>query len=208
MNNATRVTLIVVLSFLLVFFCYKLYLNLTLVEKPGFYDFEKSNIQKKIIGDKKVLTEKNLGITMQIPKDWEYETYNEGMNFVDPSMNVEYILEDFRDWKSGCLISYYVNKGEDTYDYDLNRLSAVKEGDKDFCPREDCEVINFNGMEALKSIKNYENLKDFNGELKNIYITILDPKVKRVHTIETFLSTQVPECQEHLNNFINNLEIK
>ena len=115
MNNATRVTLIVVLSFLLVFFCYKLYLNLTLVEKPGFYDFEKSNIQEKIVGNKKVLTEKNLGITMQIPNDWEYEYKSITNGFVanDPAINVEFPLRDFRDWTKGCSISI-VNKGEET----------------------------------------------------------------------------------------------
>ncbi|MDD4358904.1 MAG: hypothetical protein PHY30_03770, partial [Candidatus Pacebacteria bacterium] len=138
-----------------------------------------------------------------------YEKYYDGINFIDPSINVKYILQDFRDWTSGCLITYYVNKGEDEYSYDYNNLMAVKEGDKDFCPMgNNCEVIINNGMEGLKSIREFENLKNFDGSLKDIYITLLDEKNKRVHTIETYLSTQVPECQEHLNNFINSLEVK
>ncbi len=209
MNNTIRITLIVILSFLLVFFCYKLYLNLTLIEKSGYYDFERANIKEEIVGDKKIITEKNLGVKMEIPKDWGYEKYYNGINFIDPNINVEYVLQDFRDWASGCLITYYVNKGEENYNQDFNRLVTVKEGDKDFCPRgNDCEIVSINGVEGLKSIKKFEDLKDFDGTLENVYITLLDSENNRVHIIETFISSQVPECQEHLNNFINSLEFK
>lgn len=213
MNNILRVTLIIISSVLLVFFCYKLYLNLTLIEKPGFYDFERSNIQEKIVGDKKILTEKNLEVKMAIPKDWEYKKYYDGINFFDPNINVDNVLKHFKDWSQGCFITYSTDKGQDNYftqyDSNLNDLMVVKEGDKSFCPKDDdCEVISIRGLEGLKSARKFEGLDNFDGYLEDVYITILDTKNKRVHIIETFLSTQVPECQEHLNDFINSLEFK
>jgi len=39
-------------------------------------------------------------------------------------------------------------------------------------------------------------------------ITLFDDNNRRVYKINSLLSTQIPECEEHLNNFINSLEFK
>ena len=216
MNNILRVTLIIISSVLLVFFCYKLYLNLTLIEKPGFYDFERSNIQEKIVGDKKILTEKNLGVKMEIPKDWEYEKSEQTIIFGTPGLDIKDILKNFNEWKQGCLVGFsvsndYVQKFENgevlsTYDDESNRIKYFKEGDEDYCDFDYCEVINMNGIEGLEQTREFSHGTLEGGKYK--YITLLDDKNRRFYTIDTYLSEQIPECQEHLNNFVNSLEFK
>jgi len=212
MTKKTKKILIGILSLLLIYFGYELYLNLTLIEKPGYYDFERSNIQEKIVDDKKVLTEKNLGITMQIPKDWEYEKYWDGLVVKDPDLNVESVIKDYNDWTQGCSIGISVSNdknmnGVSTFDDDFNKLKFFEDGDDGYCDFDHCEIIEISKIKALKEIKELKP-EGFDGELKYIFIEIPDNKTKRVYRMESFLSTQVPECQEHLNDFINNLEIK
>jgi hypothetical protein len=211
MNRNLKKAIIIILSLLLIFFCYKLYLNLTLIEKPGYYDFERSNIQEKIVDDKKILTEKNLGITMQIPKNWEYEKYWDGLVVKDPDLNVESLITDSKNWTKGCSLAFFTEqKGvfseNSWYDDERQRLSALKQG-QDACIYDRCEFIQINEMEGLKDVYELEEI-NFDGKIEHVFLTFFDVKKKRLYKIESFLSTQVPECREHLNDFINNLEIK
>jgi len=215
MTKKTKKILIGILSLLLIYFGYKLYLNLTLVEKPGYYDFERSNIQEKIVNDKKVLTEKNLGITMQIPKDWEYEYKLTMGSFIasDPATNVKFLLRDFREWTKGCTIGLAVENdgifGDNIsiFEDEFNRMNYFKEGDQSYCDYHHCEVFDIRGNEVWKGVREFEET-NFDGDIQHVFIAILDNKKRRIYRINSLLSTQVPECQEHLNDFINNLEIK
>ncbi len=211
MNRNLKKAIIIILSLLLIFFYYKLYLNLTLIEKPGYYDFERSNIQEKIVGDKKVLTEKNLGITMQIPKDWEYEKYWDGLVVKDPDLNVESVIKDYNDWTQGCSLAFFIEqKGVFSenfwYDDEKQRLNALKQG-QDACIYDSCEFMQINEMDGLKDIYELEGI-NFDGKIEHVFLTFFDTEKERLYRVESFFSTQVPECQEHLNDFINNLEIK
>lgn len=213
MNKITRISLIIISSLLLVFFCYKLYLNITLIEKPGAYNFEKANIQERVVGDQKVLTEKNLGLTMKIPKNWEYEKYDDGLIMSDPATNVEFPIRDYKDWTQGCIIGFWVkNDGEyneniSIFERESYIINSFEKGDQDYCSYQYCEIIDVKGMKTLKGSSEFKTT-DFDGRIQDIYITILDDKNRRIYLISSLFSTQVPECEEHFNDFINNLEIK
>lgn len=210
MNKVTRISLIIISSFLLVFFCYKLYLNITLIELAGAYNFEKANIQERVVGDQKVLTEKNLGLTMKIPKNWEYERYYNGLVFRDSKMNVKSPLIENEDWTQGCTLAFFIDQRglssqRSWYDDELQTLFFSKKNGPPCDYGHYCELVNYNGLEGIKDI--YKLKPKFDGELDSVFIKLVDTKNRRVYQVETYFTTQVPECEGQINNFLNNLEI-
>ncbi len=222
MTKKTKKILIGTLSLLLIYFGYELYLNLTLTDmekeaRKYKYYFDNVNIQETIVGDKKVLIDKKLGITMQIPKNWEYNADFGYLLLKDPAMDVEFPLKDFREWTKGCSIGISAlsdMKGSDfsNFDYEYNRIKTVKEGDTAICSNYGhCEIVKIKELDVLKEtmkLVDYGEEEDFDGKTQYIFLDFLDNKKRVVYSAEAMLSTQVPECQEHLNDFINNLEIK
>lgn len=210
MNKVTRISLIIISSFLLVFFCYKLYLNITLIELAGPYDFEKAIIQEKTVGDQKIITEKVLGLTMKIPSDWEYEKYDDGLVFRDPKINVKSLLAEHENWTQGCAFAFNIDQRglssqRSWYDEELQRLLLSKENGLSCDYGHYCELVNYNGLEGIKDI--YKLKPKFDGELDSVFIKLVDTKNRRVYQVETYFTTQVPECEGQINNFLNNLEI-
>lgn len=209
MKKFYKILLVIVLLLLV---AYKLYSNSKAVDTPGLYDFEKGDIQERIVDDKKIISEENLGVEVQIPKDWEYEKYYDGIEFKDPDIDVEFVLRDYRDWSKGCFIDFSVSsKGSDKeyseYDAELNELTLFKTDSNHFCHTDICEVVNINGMDGLKMVHKFDG-ENFTTPLESILFEIFDLKNKRVYKIESLISSQVPECEEYFNNFLNDLEIK
>ena len=179
-------------------------------EKLGYYDFEKSNFKETIVNDNKIIEEKKLGLKMTIPKDWESDN-EQGMGILllrDPKINVESPLKDFKDWTQGCVIGMFVSSdknlnGESSFDEDNNRIKHFEDRD---CLFDSCSIMKVNNISALKEIKEVK-FEEFNIELQHVFIEIPNIKKRRIYKVEALLSSQVPECQEHLDNFLNSLEI-
>jgi len=192
--------LIGLIIILVVYFGYELYLKYT-AEQPGFYDFENGIIQEQIEGDMKIITEEGLGLTMRVPSDWEYEAGYGYATLKDSYINVDNPLRDFRDWTEGCSIELSVENDEI-----INGISTfdevLKNKNESSCDYDYCELINIDENEGIKKVQ------DFDGDVQYVDITILSINDRRIYRINSFLSPQVPECEEHLNNFINSLEFK
>jgi len=189
---------------LLVFLGYKYYFSED--QSVGYYDFEKSDLQEEIVDGNRILKEKNLNITMQIPEDWEYILYYDGIGFKDPKMNVESPLKDFKEWTSGCALVLVVDhKDKLSYEEELEKIKSFDIGDG-FCYfNHECEKININGIQGIKDVLSFDKI-DFDGKLEYVEITLLDEKQKRSIKVNGILSTQVPQCKDRLNQFVNTLK--
>ena len=190
---------------LLVFLSCKYYFSEE--QNIGYYDFEEANMQEEIVDGNRILKEKNLNITMQIPEDWEYILYYDGIGFKDPKMNVESPLKDFKEWTSGCALVLVADyKDELSYEEELEKIKSFDTGDG-FCYfNHECEKININGIRGIKDVLSFDKI-DFDGKLEYVEITLLDEKQKRSIKVNGILSTQVPECKDRLNQFVDNLKI-
>jgi len=161
--------------------------------------------QEEIIDEKKALTETNLGILVKIPEGWEYKTANNGFTIKDPETNVENPLTDFREWTQGCSIEMSIEQ-DSIFEDEVERLSNLKMGNDKFS---ECDFFSFlylNGREALIESKDFEET-NFEGDIRIYYITILDKEKRIIYKINSLMSTQVPQCEEYFNQFVNNLKI-
>ena len=203
--------LIGLIIILVVYFGYELYLKYA-AEQPGYYDFENGIIQEKINGDVKVIEEKSLGLRMEVPSNWEKELVYMGLILQDSYINVEVPLRDFRDWTEGCSIGISVENDEtingiSTFDEEYEKMEYIGNGDGDYCNFSSCEIINAGEKNGIKGVQEFEET-NFDGDIQYVDISIFNDSNRKIYKINSLLSTQVHECEEHLNNFINSLEFK
>ena len=196
---------------LLVFLSCKYYFSEE--QNIGYYDFEEANMQEEIVDRNRIIKEKNLNITMQIPEDWEYEIFRTSLIVKDPKMNVESPLKDFKEWTQGCSVRVYVEEdftfeGEKNsiFEDEVERFNNLKTGNSAFLKGNSFDFLSLNGEEVLIERKEFEEV-DFDGDIMFNYITILDKKNRRIYEVSSLLSTQVPQCEEYFNQFVNNLKI-
>jgi len=211
MEKNTKKILIGLIIVLVVYFGYELYLKYT-VEESGYYDFENGIIQERVNGDVKVIEEKSLGLKMEVPSDWEYQAGYGYATIKDPTVNVDSFLRDFRDWTEGCSIGMSVERDENindisTFDEEVKRIEEIKNEAEKYCHYDVCETFKKGENTSLREIFTLED-KELQINFQELNITILDKSNRRIYRINSFLSTQVPECEEDLNNFINSLEFK
>jgi len=193
---------------LLVFLGYKYYFS---EQNVGYYDFEEANLQEEIVDGSRILKEKNLNITMQIPEDWEYEIVDRGFIVNDPETNVEFPLRDFREWTQGCSIGVsieedFISYGENSiFEDEIKRFDNLKMGDIEFSKGDSFQFLYLNGKEVLIESKEFEEV-DFDGDIRFDYATILDKENRIIYEINSLISTQVPECEERFNRFVFDLK--
>jgi len=214
MKKRTKISIFLIylsIVILLVFLGCKYYFSEE--QNIGYYDFEEANLQEEIVDGKRVLTEINLGITMEIPKDWEYEIFRTSFTVKDPKINVKFPLKDFKEWTEGCSIRVYAEedftfKGEKSsiFEDEIKRFDNLKIGNSAFLKGDSFDFLSLNGEEVLMGRKEFEEV-DFDGDIMFNYITILDKKNRRIYEVSSLLSTKVPECEEYFNQFVNNFKI-
>jgi len=209
--KTTKKILITIILILVVYFGFQLYLN-SVVDQQGYYDFENGIIQEQINGDVKVVEEKSLGLKMEVPSDWEKELVYMGLILQDPYINVKTPLRDFRDWTEGCSIGISVENDEtingiSTFGQEYEKMEYIGNGDSDYCDNDYCEIVKIKGQDSLKDVFVLED-DELKITVQDVMITLFDDNNRRVYKINSLLSTQIPECEEHLNNFINSLEFK
>jgi hypothetical protein len=209
MNKATKNVILVILSILVIYFGYQLYTELARQNEPGNYNFrERGKITQKIVNGKKVLKETRIGIQMEIPEYWEYEKVWDGLSLRSPNINVESIIRDFDEWTEGCFIGLSMADdrkidGVSTFDEDLQLINFERE-DSDFCSFGSCEPIEIDGRKGVKHSK--QVVLESGNELGHIVIELPDIKNRRIYTIESILSSQIEECHDHLDDFIQSLK--
>ncbi|MFA7142134.1 MAG: hypothetical protein WC157_02420 [Candidatus Paceibacterota bacterium] len=216
MNKKTKKVLIIIFSIIAVILLFQLahnaYMDYTFVERMGYYDFEKSKFKETIVNGNKIIEEKKLGLKMTIPKGWEYDG-KLGMGTLllkDPKINVESPLRDFKEWSQGCGIGIAVENdgrysdGTSFFDDEINKIENIKKHES-YCNYHECEIININEKEILKEVLRFDHGEE--GYLDHVFITILDHERRKALKMNTAVSPKVPECQEHLDNFLNSLEI-
>ena len=195
---------------LLVFLGYK-YIEQKSETESDYYDFKEGNIKEEIIGELKTLKEEKMGITMTVPVTWEKRLVPMGLILEDPETDVENRLMYFREWTQGCVIGLSVENdtifnGFSIFNVEKQKKEFLKQGNTDYCDQKYCEIVKIGDNEIVKGSFVLED-KDLNISVQEVTYVLLDDKKRRIVRINTFFSTQVPECEEHLNYFINNLKI-
>jgi hypothetical protein len=209
MNKATKNVILVILSILVIYFGYQLYTELARQNEPGNYNFEeRGKITQKIVNGKKVLKETRIGIQMEIPEYCEYEKAWDGLHFIDSNINVESVIRDFDDWTKGCTLKISMADdrkidGVSTFDEDLQLINFERE-DSDFCSFDSCEPIEVDGKKGIK--QSLKVVFKSGNVLNHVFIKIPDTKNRRIYTIESILSSQIEECRDHLDDFIQSLK--
>jgi len=177
----------------------------------NYYDFSKEKITQSINGDYKTFSIKRIGLEFETPSDWISTTENGPLTFRDKRVDVDFILSDFREWTQGCMIDVSLEKdidfdGFSNFDRELVRKEFAKNGEDEFCLYNYCGIETFNGKEFLKYI--FEAKDDNLGTtLQFVTFTYFNEEKREILRVFSYLSTRVPECEEHLNHFINNLKI-
>jgi len=144
---------------------------------------------------------------MRVPSDWEYQAGYGYAILKDPNINVENSLRDFKEWTKGCssieisVENDQIISGISNFNEMLEEQESFEDGDNNICGLNYCEIMNIQSGRGVKKIQ------DFDGDVQYIDITILGNN-RKVLRINTLLSTQVPECENYLNDFINSLEFK
>ena len=217
MNKATKNVILVILSILVIYFGYQLYLNLTLtdmekeVRKYRYY-FDNDSIEVELLGNKKRLTSHSLKISMEIPAHWEYDASYGLLTLRDPELDVDSrSLAHYKDWTKGCKIEIssitdYNKEVIPMFDNEQARIELVKE-DPTSCPH--CEVFNVGDIEVMKIVLTptiYEEFEDFDGKIEYVMMSFLDARKRAVYYVESILSSQVEECHDHLEHFIRSLK--
>jgi len=211
MKNRTKISIFgIALIGLLVFLGYK-YIEQKSETESDYYDFKEGNIKEEIVGESKILKEEKIGITMTVPVTWEKRLVPMGLILEDPETDVENRLMYFREWTQGCVIGLSVENdtifnGFSIFNVEKQKKEFLKQGNTDYCDQKYCEIVKIGDKEMAKGFFLLED-KDLNISVQEVTYTFLDDKKKRIIRINTFFSTQVPECEEHLNYFINNLKI-
>ena len=176
----------------------------------GYYDFSKEKITENIKGDYKTFSIKRIGLEFETPSDWISTTENGPLVFKNEYIDVEVPLKDFREWTSGCLIDISLEKDTDfdgfsNFDYNFLEKENLKIDKDTYCAYDHCSVDIINAKEFLKHV--FEVREDeLEITFQMITFTYFNEEKREILRVTGYLSSQVPECEEHLNHFIDTLK--
>jgi len=181
----------------------------TLTINYGYYDFSKEKITESIEGDYKKINIKKRGLEFKTPNDWISTTENGPLTFKDEDLDAGFLLAEFREWTSGCEIDISLEKDThlnnySTFDYYFSEKETLKM-DNEFCPYNYCEIETINGKEFLKYIFEAKDEK-LGVTFQEVTFTYFNEEKREVLRVFGYLSSRVPECEEHLNQFVNTLK--
>ena len=209
MKKRTKISIFGIALMIVSFFVYLSYEYIEYEKRfDNYYDFSKEKITQSINGDYKTFRIKRIGLEFETPNDWISTTENGLLTFRDKRIDVDFILNDFREWTQGCMIDVSLEKDTeaDNFDYYFFKKELLRIGEETRCDYDYCSVEIINGKEFVKDI--FEAKDDNLGiTLQFVTFTYFNEEKREILRVSSYLSTRVPECQEHLDHFINSLKI-
>jgi hypothetical protein len=168
----------------------------------------------KIIGDQKLIENKKIGFSFQIPADWieDQKGVEEGsmLTFASPDVSLQ---EGKPVPATGCLfmvdvVNYDKRDPSNTAQLIQNKIKSIKEAPSQF---EDSpfQILNINGVDAYEEIY-YRMADNENGIEAHLYRRVELPQVElaRVYLFEGFSSgDDIEKCQQEFDQILATVKI-